>query len=72
MTDHPRGASFWAKDRAAAAFAGALVFFLVQAITLPWTKQAVPDYAYTAAFLIAAPAAVLGGLAARRIMKRLP
>jgi hypothetical protein len=71
MTDHPRGAS-WTRDRAGAAFAWAVVFFAIQSITLVWTKQAVPDYAYTAAFLVAAVPAFLSACAVRRVMKRRP
>ncbi|WP_157597184.1 hypothetical protein [Streptacidiphilus rugosus] len=71
MTDRPRGAAC-TKDRAGAAFAWAVVYFAVQSMALDWTKQAVPDYAYTAACLVAAGPAFLVAFAVQWTMKRRP
>jgi hypothetical protein len=72
VTDHPRRASGWTKDRAGAAFAYAAAYCFALGTALAWTKRATPEHAYLAASLIATLAAFAAAWVAEKIMRRLP
>ncbi|MGW2515964.1 hypothetical protein ACWC09_02820 [Streptomyces sp. NPDC001617] len=72
MTSTPKLNDQWTKDKAGAFLAATTGLFFTDPPALETTKQLVPDYAHTVAWLVSCAVAVLAYWVGLGVMRKLP